>query len=888
MPARRLLAGKVIHSMLTRQVVTKKKFEMWPDSGGKPLRFSLAEFGEVTGLPCGEFEEGYTIDYQLAPKEENYSRGGFGGFCSETKTSAETCREDRETGHFFAFPWGRESFAWTISTMKPGPKVMGKCEDPNGDLCKKLRQKTVKLVGFPLALQLVAFEAIPQLLEQVGGDRCVSVLDFPVKSLPQHSGLTLADVQKADHSPELSSSLTMKPILDSNVEHEERWGVWDKEKYDKKVEYMLRLVSEGHMFSKADWGGDAADPLYVNSVESRKKKELRVGGGGECEPVMKQRRMSEYFKRGAVIDGGKQSNLEKQVEELVKEVVMLKAANVKQGKHLSKLRKAVKKLIGNAMGKKDDDDDAEEDALLVRLREGKGVPPEWVEGGTTCTGEKVFYQGATEQTFFVMEDEVGDGSGSNDDGGEHVEDLDGDELDLDGRDGGEEGNAGEGINGQESVRLDALVGIVLADLGEDLRSPALEEKEVVVDVANKKKEGMEEHSGLYGGQVKDVDKEAGSVEEGENKQFELGASSGGGKEEVVDRVTAAARVDDKLNEQVGASVHDTTEKQNKQIGSNVDEEEKVAEASVTASARVYDNLNEQIGSDVDEEEKVAEGDGVGGRAEVSESEEVSLPAGEEEAVGSGEELTDEEMSVLDVSDSPVTQSERHMPVAQEEELATVLLSRDQYTVSDIVPFYEDCDFPFFEKVLQDNAAVVHLNAGGYNLDNQFFLDLATPSKWVSSTHIEQRHAPTLHHNRAMFMSPWFTAHVQGKARSFKAAKCKARVAGDVKITKYLTRDGQRWGADVDTLLKTMDQVAELMEPLATMLPYIVKKVCPDAAVGEAEVVPFLVDRMVGLYVNERSGDCGPVAVKFMQMLATGNQNPTMAGLTDDLLDMFQK
>ena len=64
-PARWLLAGKVVHSMMTRQVVTKKKYEMWPVfGGGKPLRFSLVEFGEVTGLPCGEFEDGYSFDYQ--------------------------------------------------------------------------------------------------------------------------------------------------------------------------------------------------------------------------------------------------------------------------------------------------------------------------------------------------------------------------------------------------------------------------------------------------------------------------------------------------------------------------------------------------------------------------------------------------------------------------------------------------------------------------------------------------------------------------------------------------------------------------------------------------------------------------------------------------------
>ncbi|KAF8084953.1 hypothetical protein N665_0692s0005 [Sinapis alba] len=65
MHARRLLADKVVQSMMTRQLLTKKKYEMWPVFGGKPLRFLLVEFREVTGMPCGEFEDGYTIDFQL-------------------------------------------------------------------------------------------------------------------------------------------------------------------------------------------------------------------------------------------------------------------------------------------------------------------------------------------------------------------------------------------------------------------------------------------------------------------------------------------------------------------------------------------------------------------------------------------------------------------------------------------------------------------------------------------------------------------------------------------------------------------------------------------------------------------------------------------------------
>ena len=71
-----------------------------------------------------------------------------------------------------------------------------------------------------------------------------------------------------------------------------------------------------------------------------------------------------------------------------------------------------------------------------------------------------------------------------------------------------------------------------------------------------------------------------------------------------------------------------------------------------------------------------------------------------------------------------------------------------------------------------------------------------------------------------------------------------------------------------------------------MLPYVAKKVCP--AVGECAQVPFRVVRVGGLYENLRSSDCGLVAVKCLEMHATGDRKPTMAGLTDDLVDIFRK
>ncbi|KAJ4910333.1 hypothetical protein Rs2_04954 [Raphanus sativus] len=142
------------------------------------------------------------------------------------KPSLKHVQRLEDVDAFLAFPWGRESFLWTISNLKPGPRIMGKCEDPVGDLVKKLRQKSVKLVGFPQALQLTAFKLIPQLQELVRGNITLTLLDYPGSSLPQHAGLTVADVQKVEHQ----TLLEVQPMLEVTGDHEDRWGVWDEER----------------------------------------------------------------------------------------------------------------------------------------------------------------------------------------------------------------------------------------------------------------------------------------------------------------------------------------------------------------------------------------------------------------------------------------------------------------------------------------------------------------------------------------------------------------------------------------------------------------------------------------------------------------------------------
>lgn len=107
---------------------------------------------------------------------------------------------------FFAFPWGRESFLKTITCMKP-PKLVGNrtCEDPVRTLVKKLKQRTFRLQGFPLSLQLVAFRAIPKLLDYIPAPlNNLTLIDLEEGCLPPHTSITSLDIRRVEFDSDVS------------------------------------------------------------------------------------------------------------------------------------------------------------------------------------------------------------------------------------------------------------------------------------------------------------------------------------------------------------------------------------------------------------------------------------------------------------------------------------------------------------------------------------------------------------------------------------------------------------------------------------------------------------------------------------------------------------
>ncbi|CAN7014111.1 unnamed protein product [Brassica oleracea var. botrytis] len=339
LPARQCpVSCKLIHTFLTRQLVCLPKNTLWSAFGGSPFRYGLEEFGTVTGLPCGSYPERYTPNTGkaiVAGKDRVWKRL-FGK--KKYVTIADLCRmletdkdmdgwnkirialiiivdgvliahkqEARPTPRyvrmvenlktFFAFPWGRESFLKTISCMKPLKFVPKKCEDPVATLVKKLKQRSFRLQGFPLSLQLVAFRAIPQLLDYIPASlNNVTVMDLEDGNLPQHKSINAIHIRRVEFDP----NLVVTPIIPIESQPQPGWGLFPDDVKDDSVIYLEQLIADQHSFNKHMWhGGVTSEPIIKKPKNRGKKKSAPIKQSLKPRQpsARKQRRISSYFMR---------------------------------------------------------------------------------------------------------------------------------------------------------------------------------------------------------------------------------------------------------------------------------------------------------------------------------------------------------------------------------------------------------------------------------------------------------------------------------------------------------------------------------------------------------------------------------------------------------------
>ncbi|XP_019093257.1 PREDICTED: uncharacterized protein LOC109129459 [Camelina sativa] len=152
-------SGRLIHSMMSRQLVTKKKREIWFVFGGKPLRFSMQEFHAVTGLKC-------TAD-SSCDLENWKDDGGFWSKLMKRKAGLVMAKDEKkyiplkyiqmvmDLDKVRTYPWGLKAFKSLAKS------IIEKRED-----LKKIN--SYALDGFSYAFQIWVMEAIPDIGKLLG------------------------------------------------------------------------------------------------------------------------------------------------------------------------------------------------------------------------------------------------------------------------------------------------------------------------------------------------------------------------------------------------------------------------------------------------------------------------------------------------------------------------------------------------------------------------------------------------------------------------------------------------------------------------------------------------------------------------------------------------
>ncbi|XP_048619889.1 uncharacterized protein LOC106428019 [Brassica napus] len=254
---------KLIGSLLCRQLITIRKYELWFTFGNHPLRFSVDEFKEITGLNCGIFdvedsetevlkmlENPYLADWKRVPLALIALVDGV--LCCTNKTLKLTPKYVKMLSNlesFMNYPWGRTSFLHTISRFLP-PPVSVKTPNPLHALRIRLSQKTTACYGFPLALQLLAFEAVPQLLARIpNADNTNDFLDNPSCCGNTVVILNTNDIVAVEGEPDVIVDFSLVPEA-------ERHFLLD-EVEDPKVTRLVDHIRSGHTFRTEDFeGGD--------------------------------------------------------------------------------------------------------------------------------------------------------------------------------------------------------------------------------------------------------------------------------------------------------------------------------------------------------------------------------------------------------------------------------------------------------------------------------------------------------------------------------------------------------------------------------------------------------------------------------------------------------
>ncbi|KAG7656392.1 hypothetical protein ISN44_As01g033880 [Arabidopsis suecica] len=906
-------SGKVIHALLCRQLLTKKKYEFWTVFGGHPMRFSLLEFASVTGLPCGEFPDEY--DPEDSPVYDDGKKSYWNELIGQDKTvtlgdiSAMLTKKRRklssdhklklafllivdgvliasnQTGRptfkyvemladlekFLSFPWGRESFMKTVEAMTPEKRILAKStgkrqltNDPIQNLVKQLQQITFRLKGFPHALQLLAFRNIPGMVDLLKfDDTSLTILHWKNLTHPTQL-ITLPQI----HSLESNLKRPVDPLIGEDINVDQSWAEWD----DEEVMLLpsIKIPKE------------KSSVVHKKHIVDRKKR-LRV----KSDPPKSKHSYSTRFNQVVRLSDDEKSrlivDLQNKVEELSNRVMKLE----KKRKTVS-FKRSRKPAFGFV-------------PLSFRSKRKKSLEvPTQSQASENPSHSHTLSNEQNED--FDIEDDSWDVSPPLSHPSTIVQDDEFKKFQ------------------DESIDRTTLTNTVITDDPMDVNHTPHESQDSEKDDAT-------EDNPIYDTGAKDPND---NEPDDEGKiQFDSSANVSNKKQSPLEENNIM-----EVNLEAGEASQSVVEPQ--------------PDDPIEGNAASQCILKDPNGHEADDEGKIQ----FDSSANLSQKEQSPLEQ---------DNIMEDTLETVEASLS-VFETQPEVNIADDpmrgETLETVEAS---HSVLETQPG-ENIDDDHMTEVTLESATTSHLvelpqpddpmegNAASHslletqpevNIDGDSMkvtLEMPASSHSVSEAQPEEkigndpmehmevlvsllsrRLTTTLENHRSSFVDSWFTSHLQAKFRAFNAAKVKSRVCWSEDMQRFIKGSKTEWFKDIDTIYAPMiwndchwvglsinlgiwsveildpntdlyddAKVKRCIEPVINLLPHLIQRYCTPEFSQNHGLQPFGWSRIDGIYKNLRSGDCGPVAMKFLEIQASDKLPYKMAEITDKHVDAFRR
>ncbi|XP_024013943.1 uncharacterized protein LOC18022358 [Eutrema salsugineum] len=243
-------------------------------------------------------------------------------------------------------------------------------------------------------------------------------------------------------------------------------------------------------------------------------------------------------------------------------------------------------------------------------------------------------------------------------------------------------------------------------------------------------------------------------------------------------------------------------------------------------------------------------------------------------------------------------------------------------------------FKAFQELLSRERNIDFCIVTGHTVNNQFFLQIAKPTEWVNTMHMQvimamlwRRRGEIYLKDRVAFVDTLFISIIDNYYNDFisrdKNQYDWGKTIQGIVLGKPAKWANQRqrqmfvrfvdvvyvpmnWGSEhwvglvidfktgnikiLDLFISHNDEAAveQYMAPVCQSMPFILKRYLDSKLTEGLRTTPYTWSRLEGIYQNKRSGDCGPCAAKFLEIHAAGLGVEDMGLITDDDVDRLRE